>query len=168
MKEVAKENLFQLKSLLENMNEEDYKKKIDVLSGSSIGEHMRHIIEFYLLLVSGAFSGVVNYDKRERNKTIETETSTALATINKIIEGIELIDLEENINFEADYTHHGSERSIVKSSIGRELAYCVEHSVHHQALIKAGLVVLNKKELTNNNFGVAYSTIRYRNNTCAQ
>lgn len=168
MKEVAKENLFQLKGLLESINVEDYSLKLDVLSGSSIGEHIRHVLEFYLLLVSGAFTGVVNYDKRERNKKIETETLYALETIDKILNGIEVISLEETMDFEADYTQYGSENNKVKSSLGRELAYCVEHSIHHQALIKAGLVVLNKKELTNNYFGVAYSTIRYRNNSCAQ
>jgi len=168
MKKVAIQNLYQLKELLININSEDYKMKLDVLSGSSIGEHMRHILEFYLLLVSGAFTGIVNYDKRERNKNIETETKYAIATIDKIINGIEVINLDELITFEADYTQKGSSNNKVKSSLSRELAYCVEHSIHHQALIKAGLVILNKKELTDKYFGVAYSTIRYRNNSCAQ
>ncbi len=35
-------------------------------------------------------------------------------------------------------------------------------------VIKAGLISLGLKSLTDNQFGVAYSTIRYRENKCVQ
>ncbi|MCA1746680.1 MAG: hypothetical protein LC655_03220, partial [Bacteroidales bacterium] len=62
----------------------------------------------------------------------------------------------------------GNSQKMISSSVGRELAYCIEHSIHHQAIIKAGLIDLNCTELVSSEFGVAYSTIRYRNDSCAQ
>jgi len=51
---------------------------------------------------------------------------------------------------------------VVSSSFGRELVYCLDHAIHHQALIKIGLKELDCAQLVSEHFGVAYSTIRYR------
>ncbi|MCA1758587.1 MAG: hypothetical protein LC658_02365, partial [Bacteroidales bacterium] len=87
MKNVAKENLLQLKDLLQVIKTEHFTKKTEVLSDSSIGQHIRHILEFYLLLVSGSFSGTVSYDKRQRDKRIEQDPQFAVATIERLIPG---------------------------------------------------------------------------------
>lgn len=164
MKVTAKENLIQLKELLQIIKEDNYTQKADILSGSSIGQHMRHILEFYLLLVSGSFSGVISYDKRQRDIRIEEEPQFAIETIDKLFQGIDTLDEKLEVKFVGDFTHDGSSKNIIPSSVGRELAYCIEHSIHHQAIIKAGLIGLGLKEITIENFGVAYSTIRYREN----
>lgn len=168
MKIVAKENLLQLKELLELISTSDYNKKPEVLFGASVGQHIRHILEFYLLLISGAFEGKISYDNRERKLELETNPAKALELIQKLIKGIELIYLNETIELEADYTTSGQKDNLIKTSVGRELAYCIEHSIHHQALIKAGLIAIGLNNIISEDFGVAYSTIRYRNNSCAQ
>lgn len=56
---------------------------------------------------------------------------------------------------------------INKTFINRELAYCLEHSIHHQALIKVGLKEQNIENLIDENFGVAPATIRHKQK-CAQ
>jgi uncharacterized damage-inducible protein DinB len=168
MKSIAKENLLQLKELLQVMKKEDFNRKTEILSGSSIGQHIRHILEFYLLLVSGSFSGTISYDKRQRDKRIEEEPRFAIETINRLITGIDTLDENQLVKFEGDFTADGSADHFVHSSVGRELAYCIEHSIHHQAIIKAGLIAMGLSTLTNENFGVAYSTIRYRKDECAQ
>jgi uncharacterized damage-inducible protein DinB len=168
MKTTAKENLYQLRELLERISNEKYTEKHHILSGSSIGQHIRHILEFYLLLVSGSFSGTISYDKRQRDIQIEEDTTFAVQTIDRLLAGID--SLEENlpVKLKADYSTGGKSHNLINSSVGRELAYCMEHSIHHQALIKAGLIALGIEDITNEHFGVAYSTIRYRNNQCAQ
>jgi uncharacterized damage-inducible protein DinB len=168
MKSIAKENLLQLKELLQVMKKEDFNRKAEILSGSSIGQHIRHILEFYLLLVSGSFSGTISYDKRQRDKRIEEEPRFAIETINRLITGVDTLDENQLVKFEGDFTADGSADHFVHSSVGRELAYCIEHSIHHQAIIKAGLIAMGLSTLTNENFGVAYSTIRYRKDECAQ
>jgi hypothetical protein len=168
MKTVAKENLHQLKDLLQVVGKKNFTVKPEILSGASIGQHIRHILEFYLLLVSGSFSGTISYDKRERDKRIEADPEFAIKTIERLLTGIDTLEEDFQVKFEADYSVIGASQNLIISSVGRELAYCIEHSIHHQALIKAGLIALGLKDITDEHFGVAYSTIRYRNNSCAQ
>jgi uncharacterized damage-inducible protein DinB len=164
MKTVAYENLLQIKHLLQNIKTKDYACQLEILSGSTVGQHIRHILEFYLLLVSGSFSGTVSYDKRQRDIRLEESPQFAVETIDRLLKGIETLNLQHLVNFEGDFTANGSSKNTIPSSVGRELAYCIEHSIHHQAIIKAGLIGLGLKEIAGENFGVAYSTIRYREN----
>jgi uncharacterized damage-inducible protein DinB len=168
MKTTAKENLYQLRELLKIISNDQYTAKPDILSGASIGQHIRHILEFYLLLVSGSFSGTISYDKRKRDIRIEEDTAFSLETIDRLLSGIDTLNEKHMVKLEADYSTGGKSQNLIDSSVGRELAYCIEHSIHHQALIKAGLIALGLAHLTNEHFGVAYSTIRYRNEQCAQ
>ena len=46
--------------------------------------------------------------------------------------------------------------------VDRELLYCLDHAIHHQAFIKIGLKELQIADLVEDDFGVAYSTLRYR------
>ncbi|MDA3818610.1 MAG: DinB family protein [Prolixibacteraceae bacterium] len=168
MIETAKNNLNQLRGLLEKLNSDDYSARPEVLFGASIGEHYRHILEFYLLLVSGSFTGVISYDRRERDARIAQNTTFAIETINRIIDGLKTLDLNSPVLMEADYSTDGIQDNRISTSVSRELAYCIEHSIHHQAIIKTGLIAIDRKQLVDEQFGVAYSTIRYRNNSCAQ
>jgi len=168
MKTIAKENLMQIMDLLNSISESDYTKKSEVLSGSTIGQHIRHILEFYLLLVSGSFTGTISYDKRERDIRIEESPSFAIEKIKKLLSGMDTLQEAETVSFEVDYSMEGNSGNRIISSVGRELAYCIEHSIHHQALIKAGLITMGISGITDSHFGVAYSTIRYRDNSCAQ
>ncbi|MGQ1948370.1 DinB family protein [Geofilum sp. OHC36d9] len=168
MIETAKHNLNQLRILLEKLNSDDYSARPEVLSGASIGEHYRHILEFYLLLVSGSFTGVISYDRRERDGRIAQNTHFAIETINRIIAGINTLDLNSRILMEVEASTDEIMDNRIFTSVGRELAYCIEHSIHHQAIIKIGLIATGRIQLVDEQFGVAYSTIRYRNNSCAQ
>lgn len=164
MKTIAKENLLQILDLLKNISKENYTRKSDILSGSTIGQHVRHILEFYLLLISGSFSGTISYDKRKRDRRVELDPHFALSQIDWLLVGIDTLDLNLPVSFEGDFTTDGSSRYILPSSVGRELVYCIEHSIHHQAIIKAGLIGLDLQSMTDEHFGVAYSTIRLREN----
>lgn len=162
MKRVSKENLHQLKGLLQAVDLQHYTAKPEILAGASIGQHIRHILEFYLLLVSGSFTGTISYDKRERDVRIEGDPEFAINTIDRLLRGIDTLDENLQVNLEADYSVSGASQNLISSSVGRELAYCIEHSIHHQALIKAGLIALGLPSLTDEHFGIAYSSIRYR------
>lgn len=167
MKIVLNENLKQLSHLLHAISIVDYIKEVDILSGSSIGQHMRHILEFYQIIVF-ANSKLISYDNRTRNKELQEDPKKAIAAIEQIIAILHTLDEKQDVKIEADFTTDGESCKEIKSSLGREMAYGLEHSIHHQALIKAGLIALNLKELVSDNFGVAYSTIRFKKQTCAQ
>jgi uncharacterized damage-inducible protein DinB len=168
MKTIAKENLLQLKDLVQAIGIEKYNQASEILSGATVGQHIRHILEFYLLLVSGSFTGTISYDKRERDLRIETDPAFANTVITRLLTGIGTLDTQQPVRFDADYSIDGAADEKIPSSVGRELAYCIEHSIHHQAIIKAGLIDLKVVHLVSDDFGVAYSTIRHRNDSCAQ
>lgn len=168
MKKIAQENLKQLEQLLKKMKLEDYMSQPEILSGASIGQHIRHILEFYSLMLSGVKLGLISYDTRERDKSIETDIEYARKTIVDISLGLSSLNEQGSLIIKGDFSLDGNSQTSIESSISRELVYCVEHSIHHQAMIKAGLIALEISNLANEDFGVAYSTLRYRKELCAQ
>ena len=156
-----KANFTQIITLLNQLNDEEYTFCHEELSNATIGEHTRHIIEMYQSLLKSYTSKVVNYDKRERNISIQTDKVVAINAINAILENIELenteMTLEQGVN---EITFQ------VKTNYFRELLYNLEHSIHHQALIKVA-VLKNKNIQLCPEFGIAKSTIEYRTQ-CAQ
>jgi len=156
------ENLKELKRLIVLLDDEYYQYKSKTLSDASIGQHIRHILEFYVCLINGIRDGVVNYDKRERNLALETTPDKAVYTIDDITSYISLINKDEDIKLVGNFSSKGNITTTIKSSLNRELAYCLEHSIHHQALIKIGLQELNITLLIDDTFGVAPATIRHK------
>ena len=158
---LIKNNLITLSSTIELLSDEDFTKPIVNLSNSTIGEHVRHIIELFDGLEKGYKIGIINYDDRERNKTIQTNKAFAISCLGTIINTFE----KENKNLELN-TLLVSANNLIQTNYYRELLYNYEHCIHHQALIKVGLLELNI-QLTNTYFGIAFSTIEFRK-SCAQ
>lgn len=154
-------NLDELIRLLKQLSNDEYSNPCTQLSNSSIGEHTRHIIELFQCLENQYESGVINYDTRKRNILIQTNTDFAIQQIMEIQNNLDKenknIVLKQNIE---------SHEIITESNYYRELLYNFEHCIHHQALIK--VAILQHSTITiDENFGVARSTIEYRNQ-CAQ
>jgi hypothetical protein len=154
-------SLNDLIDLLDQLNDADYSNPCRELSDATIGEHTRHIIEMFECLESQYDSGIVNYDLRERNKFIQTNTEFAKSRIIEIKNNVD----KPNKNIELQQIVDGEEIRI-ESNYFRELLYNLEHCIHHQALIKVAIMQCSAVAV-NENFGVARSTIEYRNQ-CAQ
>ncbi len=154
--------LYQLTDVLNQLEHLEYKKPIHTLSGSSIGQHARHVIEFYQCMTSGAQNGKINYDERNRDKMIEESREFAIQCINKILFDIKTIDLKKSILLEVSY-EYGNLIEIATTP-EREMVYNIEHAIHHMALVKIGIKEINEKILLPLEFGVAVSTIRHQQN----
>nr|WP_315157300.1 DinB family protein [uncultured Flavobacterium sp.] len=149
-------SLDELIGLLNQLSQEEYSKSCFELSSSSIGEHTRHIIEMFQCLNRNYDSGIVNYDKRDRNTLIETNTSFAVQMILHIKNSIS----KDNKNIVLQQIIDGNVVTI-QSNYYRELLYNLEHCIHHQALIKVAILKCENIAV-DDNFGVARSTIEYR------
>ncbi len=158
----CKHNLQEIKKLIESVNQDQYTYKSTLLSGATIGQHIRHILEFYICLINGNKLGKVNYDQRERNLKLETDMAFAIYTIDKICSNLILSNNDLTILLEGNFSSDASESITIKTTFKRELAYCLEHSIHHQALIKIGLMEQQIGHLINDSFGVAPATLRYK------
>lgn len=156
--------LVQISAMLDALTDEQYSRSLPVLSGASLGGHVRHVIEFFIELDRGYRTGNVNYDSRCRDKAIEQQRDVALAKLHRIAANL----LKENrallLTTATETTHTGFQ---VATNYERELVYNLEHAVHHMALMKIGIRALAAFQLPES-FGVASSTIRYRQAQCAQ
>ena len=154
----------QLRTVLDQLTTEQYQTPSANLSGSSVGQHTRHIIELFQCLLAGYDKGIVCYDERKRDALIETDPSFAHALLNEIIASIEQDNKE--IVLTGVYDETSTEQLKLTSNYHRELLYNLEHTVHHMALIRVGLKEFNAEPVTEH-FGIASSTIRHRQQ-CAQ
>jgi hypothetical protein len=149
-------SLNELVHLLSQLSQEEYSNPCVELSNASIGEHTRHIIEMFQCLEKQYDLGIVNYDNRERNKLIQTDTDFAIQQILSIKDSLRI----ENKNLDLQQFVEGEEIRI-QSNYYRELLYNLEHCIHHQALIKVAVLKIENINV-DANFGVARSTIEYR------
>jgi uncharacterized damage-inducible protein DinB len=156
------ENLNDINELLNKINDDQYSRKSSILSGASIGQHIRHIVEFYICLLQGIDHGTINYDSRKRNYLTECRTKVAQEKIEEIIHDLSFIDKDHYVILEGNYTAIEQETNKIKTTLLRELAYNLEHSIHHQALIKVGLKEQGLEHMINENFGIAPATLRYK------
>lgn len=149
-------SLDELLYLLNQLSDQDYSKPCTALSNATIGEHTRHILEMFQCLENSYDLGILNYDNRERNIQIQTETDFAKKCIAAIKMGLKsenkIIYLEQIID---------GLNIRIQSNYYRELLYNLEHCIHHQALIKVAVLQF-ENILVDENFGVARSTIEYR------
>lgn len=153
-------SLDELIDLLSQLSDDQYARPCGALSGATIGQHTRHIIELFQCLEHHYDSAAVNYDLRLRDIVIETNTHLAIAKMNEIKARLgrpnKAIRLLQSVDGNA---------VDIGSNYHRELLYNLEHCIHHQALIKVAL--LETDVTVSDHFGVASSTIEYRSQ-CAQ
>ena len=159
------QNVFvQISESLEQLTCEQYCKPSKILFGATIGQHVRHIIELFICLDNGYITGIVNYEKRKRDYTIETDKNFAGSLLKSIY--LTLDKDNKDLVLETGIDEHSDECIAIKTNYYREIVYNIEHTVHHMALIRVGITELSNIELPNS-FGVASSTIKYRQ-ACAQ
>jgi uncharacterized damage-inducible protein DinB len=156
-----KQTLSEFIKIIDSLPAGSYNTPCLQLSGASIGAHTRHIIELYQCLLEGYEQGEVSYDKRKRNKLIESDAMYAIQCIEMILNDLEKTDKDIEVEYEL---HNTMVR--LKSNYSRELMYNLEHTIHHQALIRVAIESQTSIELPIE-FGVAPSTIEYRK-VCAQ
>lgn len=169
LQRVSKEILDQLISATNQLNGNRFSQSLEVLSGNTVGKHVRHIIEFFDLMMLGKEAGFVNYDQRSHDKVIETNAELAVEKMNSLKQEIESLDNDFSLTLKVNYCNDQSAQQTLKSSFFRELQYNIEHAIHHMAIIKIAISSSFKDVELPANFGVAYSTVRYQKELeCAQ
>ena len=159
------QNVFvQLSESLHQLTDAEYSQPSKILFNASIGQHVRHIIELFLCLEKGYETGTVNYEKRKRDYKIETDKNFAAQLLKEIYHRLDRPDID--LVMDAEDYEDVSGVVAIRSNYYREIAYNLEHSIHHMALIRVGINEVSSIVLPDQ-FGVAYSTIKFRQQ-CAQ
>src|SRR5690349_4794880 len=154
----------QLSETLQLLSDTQYIHPSKTLSNATIGQHTRHIIEMFICLEDGYESGIVNYEHRKRDIVIETNKSFAISLLKTIC--YELGKPNKEMTLEATYNEDSNEIIRFVTNYHREIAYNLEHTIHHMALIKVGVRELSDLTIPEG-FGVATSTLKYKKE-CAQ
>lgn len=154
----------QLTETLNHLSDEQYTLPSPILMNATIGQHVRHIIELFQCLEKGYDAGIVNYENRKRDSTIENNRQVAIELMHDIYNRIDRQD--KSLLLQANYNEHSEHHLEIQTNYYRELVYNLEHAVHHMALIRVGLAEVTDIKVPEG-FGVATSTIKYRNQ-CAQ
>lgn len=152
--------LKQLADLVNAIRHEDFIRPAATLSNATIGQHVRHTLEFYLCLENGLETGTINYDKRLHDKLIETDKLVALSTLERIRRVVQDM-YEKPLRLEVGYDLSTDNFVTVETTAFRELVYNIEHAVHHMAIIKIGVREIAGYIELPPDFGIAASTIRY-------
>ncbi|GAA4335264.1 hypothetical protein [Flaviaesturariibacter amylovorans] len=150
--------LRQLQEFASQLTQEQFRAPVHLLNGSTLGQHLRHVIEFYAALQHGYPSGVVNYDKRQRDHALEScprLAGTQLAGFQGCLDRV-----DKPLVLEQCYDPSGKEVIRIATSYQRELVFNLEHTVHHMALVRIGATHFGIALPTG--FGVAASTQQYR------
>lgn len=125
----------------------------------SIGEHVRHVLDHISALVAACPPAVLSYDHRTRGTAVETEPRVAVREIMRLDAALERWgdrSLDEPIAVAAVMSTDG--QSVTGwSTLARELAFVMSHTVHHQAIV-ALLLELQGSDVPDERFGYAPST----------
>jgi uncharacterized damage-inducible protein DinB len=154
----VKETVKDLANALDQLSDMQFTMSCITLSGSSIGQHVRHVVELFQCLVNGYETGAVNYDSRPRNQVIATHKAVAQECLSAIANTISHPDkpmlLYANFSLE-------DKPSTISTTYFREIVYNIEHTIHHMALIRIGITEASEIELPQE-FGVAPATLKYQ------
>lgn len=115
-------------------------------------------------LETGYGDSQVNYEKRKRDVSIETDKELALQLLQNIYTNLNKPD--KALVLHASYDEHSDQPIAISTNYFREVAYNLEHTIHHMALIRVGIKEVSDITLPEN-FGVATSTVKHRKQ-CAQ
>jgi hypothetical protein len=153
------QQLMALEQLLSVISDEQYARQIEHLGKSGIGSHTRHTIELLQCAISGYETGTIDYVNRKRDMRLETDRVFALERLRQLQSSIKLAD--KTLKLVPEVFEGMGEEQQVATTFFREIIYNAEHAIHHLALIKVALVEM-KLDVVGKDFGIAYSTIRYK------
>jgi len=129
--------------------------------GGAIGGHVRHCWDHVAALVEGITTGVVDYDCRERGTAVERERSAALIQIDGLLarlEGLRDAALDRRLEVRAMLAPDEAAHAM-PSTVGREVAFVLSHTIHHQAIMAITAAELG--HAVPDGFGYAPSTTAY-------
>ncbi|WP_341216815.1 hypothetical protein [uncultured Wocania sp.] len=118
---------------------------------SSIGTHIRHILDFYDCIFNLDSDKVIDLTKRSRSKDVESKCVSAVNYLNIIIEKLSKtdFDMDETVKVIDDL---GLGKTEIKYTLGAIFTQANSHTIHHYAIINYILEGLNIS-FNDSNFG---------------
>lgn len=159
--------LRELATAIEPLTTTEYTRRSARTSGS-IGAHVRHCLDHVCALERGMAIGELSYDHRVRDTVVERDPGLALSRLRRAAArmrglGDELLARPLTLVTQLD---RDGQTMRVSTTIGRELAFVMSHTIHHSALVAVLLEWAGHEPAER--FGVAPSTPLAGDRVCAQ
>ena len=156
--------------LISGLDPEVYRHSDQNLNASCVGAHFRHILDFYDCALTG-YRTCIDYCNRNRDPLTENEPKKAVSRIRATADKLDALmanTITDNsvavAGFESSNRDHDDASSGVEqaaaSTIGRELQFLLDHTIHHYAII--ALILRIQSAAVPEEFGVAPFTLKYR------
>lgn len=131
--------LEQCESLLSVLDPNQYTYRSEVIAGSTIGQHLRHVLDHFASLAPALRGEVIDYDRRQRDTPVEHDLGVGVSRLRSL--GAELAAIEPQwmdraVRVRVMLNEEGSEAEL-GSTMAREVAFATHHAIHHQAMIAA-------------------------------
>jgi len=161
--ETSVHSLLQAVALLEKITDGVYCETPDGFEPHRVGDHLRHVLEFYECFLDGIATAHIDYDARKRDETIGSSRRAAIARILSVVDGLRNNpglrgDMLVWVRME-DAPSGGITDPFLTSSVARELQVLSSHTIHHFALI--AMTLRAHGTAVDVDFGMAPSTLRF-------
>ena len=129
LKTLQKTNL-----LLSNLTNEELSNNSVSPYYSSLGCHIRHILDFYDCILNVNSNKRIDLTARNRNNGVETNCEFAIQYLNVIVDKLNNIDgkVEEKVYVIDDL---GLGKTEIQYTLGAIFAQANSHAIHHYAII---------------------------------
>lgn len=130
---------------------------------SSLGKHIRHVLDHYICFQRDFSKGLIDYDQRQRDCQLEKDKDYMLSRIKQLrqfllsITSSSQVDQPLQVLMCNDVDTPSGDTT--ESTLGRELQFLQGHSVHHFALMAAMLRFSGDN--VDHDFGIAPSTLAH-------
>ena len=145
--------------LLNSINDDQYSDINIAPYYSSIGGHMRHVLDVFDCIFDGLENGEVDLAARKRNELAEQKTAFGLDYYTQIIDklnSLENVDLDQIVSVQDDL---GLGVVTQNYTLGSALIQAHSHAIHHFASL-GYLINQLGLELPDNDFGYNPTTPR--------
>ena len=165
--------------LISSLTDEQYTNATAPVK-SSIGEHIRHILDMYFAIIRRG-GDTIDYDARRRGHIVESNKEQARIELSEVRDWLALFDLgmenlgrncerynNPRLNIKTEVTLEETESTVIPTTEIRELVFVGSHAVHHYALIS--IIAQLQGIETEENLGIAPATASFlrEESGCAQ
>lgn len=150
--------LYQMGKTIERVDDHLYAAPAPGRTSGGVGSHVRHCLDHVSALLSATRTGVCEYDRRRRNTAVETSRAAACKRIVELTSALVCLDalvLDDPVLVESQLEPGGA-MILTRSSVCRELAFVISHTIHHNAIV--GQMLQSHGVALDNRYGVAPST----------
>ncbi len=135
MLQAIENNLFRGIKLLENISDEEYRNTTIAPYNSSIGGHMRHILDVFDCVFQGLESDNINLINRKRDKNAEKFTKNGIEFSYKIIQKLRQIESEDFNKIVKVIDDLGTGIITTNYTLASALIQAHSHAIHHFASV---------------------------------